>query len=76
MKMGKMHNNFPERLWNISENLFLNFYFLNVNISLTIHDLSPKLQISIKNIAVEGTVPQIFNIAPSSLFIKKNKIIF
>ena len=70
MKMGKMHNNFPERIWNISENLFLNFYFLNVNISLTMHDLSLKLHISIKNIAMAGTVPQIFNIAPSSFSIK------
>ena len=70
MKMGKMHNNFPARIWNISENLFLNFYFLNVNISLTMHDLSLKLHISIKNIATEGNVSQIFNIAPSSFFIK------
>ena len=69
-KMGKMHNNFPERIWNISENLFLNLYFLNVNISLTLHDLSLKLHISIKNIAMEGTVSQIFYIAPSSFFIK------
>ena len=70
MKMGKMHNNFPKRNLNISENLFLNFYFLNVNISLTMHDLSLKLHISIKNIAMEGTVSQIFNIAPSTFFIK------
>ena len=70
MKMGKMHNNFPKRNRNISENLFLNFYFLNVNISLTMHDLSLKLHISIKNIAMEGTVSQIFNIAPSTFFIK------
>ena len=71
MKMGKMHNNFPERIWNISENLFLNFYFLNVNISLTMQDLSLKLHISIKNIVMEETVSQILDIAPSSFFFIK-----
>ena len=29
-----MHSNFLERMRNISENYFLNFYFLNVDISL------------------------------------------
>ena len=34
----KMDKEFPERLRNVSENYFLNFYFLNVDISLIIHD--------------------------------------
>ena len=40
-----MHIHFLEKMRNISENYFLNFYFLNVNISLTMHDLSLKLHI-------------------------------
>ena len=43
---------------NISENTFLNFYFLNVDISFNMHDLSLKLYRCIKHIAVEGTVSQ------------------
>ena len=50
---------------NISENYFLNFYFLNVDISLTMDDLSLKLHICFQNIAVEGTLSQIFDIALS-----------
>ena len=50
----KMDKGVPERLRNVSENDFLNFYFLNVDISLIIHD--PNL--CIDNIAVEGTVSQ------------------
>ena len=48
---------------------FLNFYFLNVDISVTMHDLNPKLYRCIQYIAVEGTVSQIFDIGPSSFFI-------
>ena len=66
----KMDKKFPERLRNVSENDFLNFYFLNVNISLIIHDLNLRFFICIDNIAVEGTVSQIFNIGPSSVFMK------
>ena len=65
-----MHSQFLERMKNISENYFLNFYVLNVYISLNMHDLNLKLHKCIQNIAVEGTVSQIFNITPSSFFMK------
>ena len=54
----------------ISENDFLNIYFLNVDISLIIHDPSLNFVIGINNIVVEGTVCQIFDIDPGSFFIK------
>ena len=54
----------------ISENYFLNIYFLNVDISLIIHDLSLNFAIGINNIVVEGTVSQILDIDPGSFFIK------
>ena len=66
----KMDKEFPERLRNVSENNFLNLYFLNVDISLIIHDPNLKFFICIDNIAVEGTVSQIFNIGPGSVFMK------
>ena len=50
---------------NISENEFLNFYFLNVDISINIHDLSLKLYRCIQYIAVEGSVSQNFYTGPS-----------
>ena len=50
-----------------------NFYFLNVNNSLTIHDPELKLPISVKNILVEGTVSQNFYIGPGSFSIKFRK---
>ena len=45
--------------------LFLNFYFLKVDISLTMHDLNLKLHICVQNIVMEGTVSQIFFIVNS-----------
>ena len=54
----------------ISENDFLNIYFLNVDVSLIIHDPSLNFFIWIDNIVVEGTVSQIFYIDPGSFFIK------
>ena len=60
-----MHSNFLEKMSNKSENYFLNFYFLNVDISLTMDDLRLKLHICLQNIAVEGTVSQIFDTALS-----------
>ena len=54
----------------ISENYFLNIYFLNMNICLIIHDLSLRFLVCIDNIVVEGTVSQIFDIGPGSCFIK------
>ena len=65
-----MHRNFLERTRNISENYFLNFYFLNVDISLTISDLNLKLHICVQNIVMEGTVSQIFFKLDSSFFMK------
>ena len=66
----KMHNHFIKKMKNISENEFLNFYFLNVDISVTMHDLYLKLYRCIEFIAVERTVSQIYDIGPSSFFIK------
>ena len=54
----------------ISENYFLNIYFLNVDISFIIHDPGLIFVIHIDNIIVEGTVSQIFYIDPGSFFIK------
>ena len=51
----KMDNEFPERMGIISRNEFLNFYFLKVDISLTMHDLTLKLSTCIVSIAVEET---------------------
>ena len=64
----KMHDHFLKKMKNIFENEFLNFHFLNVHISVTMHNLYLKLYRCIKYIAVEGTVSQIFDIGPSSLF--------
>ena len=50
LRVGKLKNIY------ISENEFLNFYFLNVDISVTMHDLNLKLYKCIEYIAVEGTV--------------------
>ena len=55
MKIMKMHNNFLKKMKNISENEFLNFYFLNVDISVNMHDLYLKLYRCIEYILVEGT---------------------
>ena len=66
-----MHNHFIKKMKNIFENEFLNFYFLNVDISVTMHDLYLKLYRCIEYIAVEGTVSQIFNIGPRLLFFYK-----
>ena len=55
-----MNNHVFKKMKNISENEFLNFYFLNVVNSVTMHDLNLKLYRCIEYIAVEGTVSQIF----------------
>ena len=60
-----MNSNFLERTRNISKN-----YFLNVDISLTMHDPGLKLHICIQNIVMEGTMSQIFFITASSFFMK------
>ena len=57
---------------NLFEKYFLNFYFLNVDISFTMHDPNLKPKMCIKNIVVDGTKSQIFDRDPGSFF--KNKI--
>ena len=57
----------------ISENYFLNFYFLKVNIVLIIEATNLILPIHVKNITVEGTVSQIFYIGPGSFCRKYRK---
>ena len=58
---------------NLFVKYFFNFYFLNVDISFTMHDLNLKLRMCIKNFVVEGTVSQIFDRDPGSFFIKSRK---
>ena len=66
----KIDNEFPEGVGKISENNFLNIYFLNVDIYLIIHEPGLEFFICINNIVVEGTVSQIFDIGPGSFLIK------
>ena len=54
MKIMKMHNQFLNKIKNTSENELLNFNFLIVNISGTMHDLNLKLYRCIEYIALEG----------------------
>ena len=55
--------------------IFFNFYFLNVDNSLIMHDPDLKLSTCIKNIVIEGTVSQNFDIGPSSFSVKFRKYI-
>ena len=57
----------------LSENVFFYFYFLIVHISLNIYIIYLKLLVLMKNIAIEGTMSQIFYIRPNSYFIKCRK---
>ena len=68
-----MDNYYPEGVPNLFEKCFSNFYFLNEDISLTMHDLSLKLDMCIKNIVFEGTVSQIFDRGPGSVFLNYRK---
>ena len=65
---------YPERGTNIFENDFSNFYFLKVDISLTLQDPDLKLYIYVTNIAVEGIMSQNFDRGPSSFYKKSRKI--
>ena len=49
-----------EKMGNVSENVFFNLYFLNVNIFLAIKVIIFNLYILIENIAVEGTVSRFY----------------
>ena len=55
-----MHSNCFERTKEISENYLFNFYFVKVDISLTMYDLNLKLRICVQDIGMKGTVCQIF----------------
>ena len=68
MKIIKMQSHFLERIKKISENDFLDFSFLNVNIFLTIHRFNMKLYRYNKNIVVDTPVSQIFDIDPIFLY--------
>ena len=50
----------------MSENVFLNFYFLNVDNAFIMHDPELKLSMCIEKIALEGNMSQNFGIGPSS----------
>ena len=63
-----MQSNVHGRTRNISENYFLNFYFLDVDISLNMHCLNLKRHICVQNIVMDGTVSQIFFKIDSSFF--------
>ena len=69
----EIDNQYPEKVKTYIRKLFLHFYFLNVDIFLTMQDptSSSKFYVHIKNITVEGTVSQIFDIGPGSFSIKK-----
>ena len=69
----KIDNQYPERSRSVSDNYYLNFKFLNVDISLTRSNPNLKLYQCIKQIAVEGTVSQIFDKGSCSFFIKSRK---
>ena len=66
----EIDNQYPEKVKKYIQKLFLHFYFFNVNIFLTMQDPTSKFYIHIKNITVEGTVSQIFDIGPGSFSIK------
>ena len=48
------------------ENVFFYFYFLNVDISLTMYKICLKLLLYTEDIAMEGTVSQFFYAGPHS----------
>ena len=56
----------------LSEKIF-NCYFLNVDISLIMHDPHLNIYICIENISVEGTLSQISDIGPRSFSIRLKK---
>ena len=57
----------------IYENVFFYFYFLNVDTSFTMYIICLKLLVHTENLAMKGTVSQIFHIGPHSFFIKCRK---
>ena len=70
MEIDKLYT---QKVTNIFENYFSNFYFLKVDSYLTIRDPNLKINIHIKNIVVKGTVSQILYTCPSSFSTKSRK---
>ena len=66
----EIDNLYPEKGKKYIRKLFLHFYFLNVDIFLTMQDPTSKFYIHTKNITVKGTVSQISDIGPGSFSIK------
>ena len=57
-------------------NLFFHFYFLNMDISLNIYTPVMKLYTGAPNIALEGSMSQIFLFRPWFLFYIKKRVTF
>ena len=72
----EIENCYTKRVTHIFQNDFLKFYFLNVDISLNMHNPNLKLSMCIKNIVIEGTVSQNFDISPDWFSIKSRKQYF
>ena len=66
----KIDQEFTGKVREILEKHFLYFYFFNVDTSLIMYDPHLKLDICIENIALEGTVSQIFLYRPWFVFYK------
>ena len=66
----EIDNQYPEKVKKYIRKLFLHFYFLNVDIFLTMQDPTFKCYIHIKIITVEGTASQILDIGLGSFCIK------
>ena len=66
----EIDNQYPEKVKKYIRKLFSHFYFLNVDFFLTMQDPTFKFYKHIKNITVEGNVPQILDISPGSFSIK------
>ena len=56
----------------VNKKHFLNFYFLNKDFPLNIEVNVLKFSIDVKNILMEGTVSQIFDLGLRFCFISKN----
>ena len=53
-------------------NLFIHFYFLNMDISLNIYTLVKEFYTGALNILLEGSMSQIFYLGPGFYFMTKN----
>ena len=57
-------------------NLFIHFYFLNMDISLNIYTLVKEFYTGALNILLEGSMSQIFLFRPWFLFYDKKRVTF